>query len=106
MSRATSAIVLWLFVINLGVTFGAGIYEHRIVVSRWIKSPGNAVASWNADAARQDDTGRRFWALVSTVPLTLLTLVSLYAAWRADGTLRVWWLVAARWVLHRSVTRG
>lgn len=32
MSRAASAIVLWLFVINLGVTFGAGIYEHRIVV--------------------------------------------------------------------------
>lgn len=30
MSRAASAIVLWLFVINLGVTFGAGIYEHRM----------------------------------------------------------------------------
>jgi hypothetical protein len=95
MSRSISAIVLWLFVINLGVTFGAGVYEHRIVVSRWIKAPGNAVASWNADAARQDDTGRRFWALVSTVPLTLLTLISLYAAWHADGPLRVWWLAAA-----------
>jgi hypothetical protein len=32
MSRSISAIVLWLFVINLGVTFGAGVYEHRIVV--------------------------------------------------------------------------
>ena len=95
MSRATSAIVLWLFVINLGVTFGAGIYEHRIVVSRWIKPSENAAVTWDADAARQDDTGRRFWALVSTVPLTLLTLVSLYAAWRADGILRVWWLAAA-----------
>jgi len=95
MSRATSAILLWLFVINLGVTFGAGIYEHRIVVSRWLKTPGNATASWNADAARQDDTGRRFWAFVSTMPLTLLTLISLYAAWRADGPVRFWWLSAA-----------
>jgi hypothetical protein len=95
MSRITAAIVLWLFVINLGVTFGAGIYEHRIVVSRWVTLPGNTAGSWNADAALQDDTGRRFWALVSTVPLTLLTLLSLYAAWRADGTLRLWWLAAA-----------
>ena len=72
-------IMLWLFVINLGVTFGAGIYEHRIVVPRWLKSTGNAAATWNADAARQDDTGRKFWAFVSTMPLTLLTLISLYA---------------------------
>ncbi len=27
-------ILLWLFVINLGIAFGAGLYEHRIVVSR------------------------------------------------------------------------
>ena len=54
MSRAASAIMLWLFVINLGVTFGAGIYEHRIVVPRWLQSRGNAAVSWNADAARQD----------------------------------------------------
>ena len=95
MSRAASAIMLWLFVINLGVTFGAGIYEHRIVVPRWLKSTGNAPATWNADAARQDDTGRKFWAFVSTMPLTLLTLISLYAAWRADGPVRIWWLTAA-----------
>ena len=89
MSSAASAIMLWLFVINLGVTFGAGIYEHRIVVPRWLKSTGNAAATWNADAARQDDTGRKFWAFVSTMPLTLLTLISLYAAWRADGPVRI-----------------
>ena len=95
MSRTGSAVVLWLFVINLGVTFGAGIYEHRIVVSRWLKSPGNAAVTWNADAAREDDTGRRFWAFVSTMPLTLLTLISLYGAWRADEPVRFWWLTAA-----------
>ena len=65
MSAAVSGIVLWLFVINLGVAFGAGVYEHRIVVPRWIDSAPQAGAGWNAEAARQDDTGRRFWAFVS-----------------------------------------
>jgi hypothetical protein len=30
------AAVLWLFVINLGVAFGAGLYERRIVAPRWL----------------------------------------------------------------------
>jgi hypothetical protein len=95
MSESTSTIVLWLFVINLGIAFGAGVYEHRIVVSRWITGSPEAGAHWNAEAARQDDTGRKFWAFVSTMPLTLLTLVNLFAAWGSAGPLRVWWLAAA-----------
>jgi hypothetical protein len=95
MSESTSTIVLWLFVINLGIAFGAGVYEHRIVVSRWIAASPETGAHWNAGAARQDDTGRKFWAFVSTLPLTLLTLVNLFAAWGAAGPLRAWWLAAA-----------
>jgi hypothetical protein len=34
------------------------------------------------------DTGLRFWAYVTTGPLTLLTLVNLFAAWRASGPTR------------------
>jgi hypothetical protein len=90
-----STIALWLFVINLGIAFGAGVYEHRIVLSRWITSSSDAGAHWNADAARQDDTGLRFWAFVSTMPLTLLTLANLFFAWRATGAVRGWWLAAA-----------
>jgi hypothetical protein len=86
--------VLWLFVINLGIAFGAGLYEHRIVVSKWVSS-GESGAHWNPEAARLDDTGRRFWAFVSTLPLTLLTLANLFAAWRASGAIRGWWLAAA-----------
>src|SRR2546426_11420447 len=33
-------------------------------------------------------------ALVTTLPLTLLTLVSVFAAWRALGAVRGWWLAA------------
>jgi len=98
MSGTMSTTVLWLFIINLGIAFGAGLYEHRIVVSRWVTSSesGN---HWNAEAARQDDVGRRFWAFVSTLPLTLLTLANLFAAWRSSGAVRGWWLSAALAVL-------
>jgi hypothetical protein len=94
LSETTSKMVLWLFVMNLGIAFGAGLYEHRIVVSRWVSS-GESGSHWNADAARQDDVGRRFWAFASTVPLTLLTLANLFAAWRSSGAVRGWWLAAA-----------
>lgn len=90
-----SALMLWLFVILLGIAFGAGIYEHRIVVPRWIETTGDSGGHWHADAARSDDTGRRFWAFVTTVPLTLLTLVNLWLAWQSPAPLRTWWLLAA-----------
>ena len=87
--------LLWLFVIFLGITFGAGIYEERITVPRWLSSSEGSGRHWNADAARRDDTGRRFWAFVTTMPLSLLTLASLIIAWRAPGPLRGWWLASA-----------
>lgn len=95
MSNSLATGLLWLFVIFLGIAFGAGIYEERIVVSRWLSSSEDSGRHWNAVAARQDDTGRRFWAFVTTVPLTLLTLANLTVAWGAPSPVRGWWLTAA-----------
>ena len=80
-----AALVLWLFVINLGIAFGAGLYEHRITSPNWIASSPGAGMRWDAAAARRDDTGRRFWAFVTTIPLTLLTLANLFYAWNAPA---------------------
>jgi hypothetical protein len=93
--RPIATTLLWLLVINLGVAFGAGLYEGRIVVPHWITSSPDGVIHWNAEAARQENTGIRFWAFVTTGPLTLITLANLIVAWKASGTLRTWWLVAA-----------
>ncbi|RKI17065.1 DUF1772 domain-containing protein [Corallococcus sp. AB030] len=93
---SAAEILLWLFVLNLGVAFGAGLYEHRISLPRWLDVTGG---HWSSEAARQDDVGRRFWGVVTTGPLTLLTLASLYFATRATGPLRSWWLAAALVVL-------
>jgi len=94
-SRRVSQILLWLFVINLGIAFGAGLYEGRIVFRNWLVSSPDSALHWNAEAARQDNTGLQFWVFVTTVPLTVLTLANLIAAWRAVEGLRRWWLAAA-----------
>lgn len=94
MRETVGRALLWLFVIDLGIALGAGLYEARIVVPEWLVAVDSA-RHWNAESVRAHDTGRRFWAFVTTVPLTLLTLANLVAAWRAPGTLRRWWLAAA-----------
>jgi hypothetical protein len=90
--------LLWLLVVNLGIAFGAGLYEHRIGASRWLTVSASEV-HWNAETAQGDDSGRRFWAFVTTMPLTLLTVASLYAAWHSAGPARSWWLAAGVFAL-------
>ena len=85
MRKYVPKVLLWLFVINLGIVFGAGIYEQRVVIPRWENSPPQA---W-------PNTGVLFWVYVTTVPLTLLTLANLVAAWLEQGPRRYWWLGAA-----------
>ncbi len=87
--------LLWLFVINLGIAFGAGLYETRIVVPQWLSFSRESGYRWNAGAAREANVGLRFWVYVTTVPLTLLTLASLAAAFWTPDPVRSWWLGAA-----------
>ena len=62
--------LLWLFVVNLGIALGAGVYEQRVVIPQWENTPPQ---TW-------PNTGLLFWVYVTTVPLTLLTLANLVAA--------------------------
>jgi hypothetical protein len=94
MPSTIATTLLWLFIVNLGIAFGAGLYEHRIAAPDWL-STGGSGPRWNAAAARQDNSGLRFWAWVTTGPLTLLTLASLFVAWSTAGPERNWWLAAA-----------
>jgi len=94
-SPVTARILLWLFVINLGIAFGAGLYESQVVVPQWFTIAPTSEYRWNAAAARGANTGLRFWVYVTTVPLTLLSVANLYAGWRAVGAMRRWWVAAA-----------
>lgn len=84
MAARMANFLLWLYVINLGVAFGAGIYEARVVIPQWMNMPPR---SW-------PNTGLMFWVYVTTLPLTLLTLINAFVAWRDRGPRRLWWLAA------------
>ena len=86
--------LLWLFVVNLGVVFGAGVYEARITVPRWIGPSNTSPPRWHPDEAKQDDVGRRFWVFATTIPLTILTVANLWLASRSVGGIQLWWMVA------------
>jgi hypothetical protein len=87
-------ISLWLFVLNLGLATGAGLYETRIVLPQWFSRTSDGYLV-NSEAMRATDVGRRFWGMVTTLPLTLLTLANLAAAWQAPEPAHRWWLAAA-----------
>lgn len=95
MSISLAQIVLWLFVINLGISFGAGLYESRIAVPQWLTHTPGTGYRWNSAAAAEANVGLRFWVYVTTGPLTLLTLASLVLALRSAEPVRTWWLAAA-----------
>ena len=94
-----SKILLWLFVINLGVALGAGIYESRVEFPQWLVALPDGALQWDAAAAEAANTGLRFWVYVTTVPLTILTIANLIAAWFSRVTMRKWWLAAAVFAL-------
>ncbi len=77
MTGTVSRVLLWLFVINLGIALGAGLYEARIVVPEWIDAPG-AVPEWNPEAAARAVQ----WASLNHVR-HLLVLVALLCAMKA-----------------------
>ena len=73
-----SRTLIWLLVLLLGTSFGAGLYESLVVVPMWRESPPE---TWV-------NTGTAFWAFVTGGPLTLVLLVSLFVAWRLRGAAR------------------
>jgi hypothetical protein len=95
LSKTIPDILLWLFVINHGIAFGATLYEQRVVLPQWFSRPAGSAIRVNTAAMRSMDTGRRFWAFVTTGPLTLLTLANLLAASQSQGAKHDWWLGAA-----------
>jgi hypothetical protein len=102
-----SALLLSLFIVNLGIALGAGLYESRIVVPQWLIRSADGRTHWNAAAAVAANVGLRFWVYVTTGPLTLLTFANLFAALQAVGPARNWWLTAViAAALDRASTFG
>jgi hypothetical protein len=97
-------LLLLLFIINLGTAFGAGLYETKIILPRWFQQSATSGYSINVDAMQQTDVGRSFWAVVTTGPLTLLTLANLVVAWQSASPRHDWWLAAALVILAERLS--
>ncbi|MGC1320788.1 MAG: hypothetical protein WA849_01275 [Candidatus Udaeobacter sp.] len=65
MNKYLPEIPLWLFVINLGIAYGAGLYEKRIILPQWFSKSAESGLRVNSEAMRQTNTGLRFWAYVT-----------------------------------------
>lgn len=99
--------LLWLYLLDLALVLGAGVYEARIQVPTWFGPSAAGEPQWNRDAARRADVGLRFWVYVSTVPLTLLTLGSAIALWWTPEPIRLVWAGSvAVIVVERVATFG
>jgi len=92
-------ILLWLFIMNLGIAFGAGLYETKIILPQWFNKSEDGVYSVNLKAMNETDTGRKFWGFVTTMPLTLLTIANLIVALRSGEPRHDWWLASSLIVL-------
>lgn len=90
-------VLVWLMTIFLGISVGAGLYEARIMVPLWKATQPEV---WI-------NTGTQFWAFVTSGPLTLILLVSLFFSWRSARPVRNWWIAALGiTVLERAATFG
>ena len=68
--------------------------RHRLR-RRDLRAKGRHPPLGERSAQAWPNTGLEFWVYVTTVPLTLLTLANLVAAWLEQGPRRYWWLGAA-----------
>lgn len=90
-------IILWLFIISLGIEIGAGLYEIFVIVPLWAGSPpDSAIAFYQHNVANPHlaiNAGGRFWMFASPL-LTLLSIAVLLSGRRTNSEHRRWRLAA------------
>ena len=101
-----SEILLWAFVVMVGILTGGGLFERAVLVHVWSSDPPDSVRSWNANPKYALDPPRRFFMYV-TLPVMVLTPWNAFNAWRSDGPERFWLLLSTGLVvLVIAVTVG
>lgn len=88
-----SEIMLWAYVVALGVLTGGALFEFRVLVHVWSSAPPASVRAWNPDPSAALDPPKRFFVLV-TPSLMLLTPANAWSAWGALGPARPWLLAS------------
>jgi hypothetical protein len=90
-------LVLWLFIVSLGIEIGAGLYEIFVIVPLWAGSaPDSTIAFYQHNAANPHlaiNAGGRFWIFASPL-LSLLSIATLLSGRRTNSEHRRWRMAA------------
>lgn len=85
-------IILWLFIISLGIEIGAGLYEIFVLVPLWADSADSVIAFYRQNIASQNlriNAGGRFWMFASPL-LTLLSVAVMLSGRKTNLEQRRW----------------
>ena len=96
-------IVLWAYVVMVGILTGGALFERAVLVHVWSSDPPDSVRSWNANPKYALDPPRRFFMYV-TLPVMILAPWNGIVAWRSTGPERFWLLVSAGLVVFVIAT--
>ncbi|GAA4397815.1 hypothetical protein GCM10023187_07680 [Nibrella viscosa] len=95
-------VILWLFVINMGIELGGGLYEIQVITPIVTYNPPESVIQFfNMQKTHPEQAiqaGRRFWKFTSQ-PLGLLAVSVLILGVRARGNQRKWLLSSSLLVI-------
>lgn len=90
---SVAQIMLWIFVIMMGIEIGAGLFEAIVIVPIWASAPPDSVlAYYQHNAANSQfalDSGRKFW-MFSTPLVGLLAILTLLTGLKAPSEHRKW----------------
>ncbi len=93
-----SRILLWLFVIALGIEIGAGLYETLVVLPLWTLAPPESVIAYYqhnaADPQFALNAGGRFW-MFDTPLVGVLAIATLLSGIKTTSEHRKWRLIGA-----------
>jgi len=88
-----SKLVIWLFVVILGLEIGAGLYETVVVVPVWATgAPESVVGYYNLNAANPQfalNAGPKFWMFL-TPTVALLSIVAFATSFKTSRQHRKW----------------
>lgn len=85
-------IILWLFIVSLGIEIGAGLYEIFVIVPLWANSADSVIAFYRHNIATPNlviNAGGRFWLFASPL-LTFLSVVVMLSGRRTNAEHRHW----------------
>ncbi len=94
----TSKIILWLFVVLLGIEVGAGLYETVVLIPMWLGgAPDSAIKYYELYAANPQfalRAGEKFWIFFTPL-VGLLAIATFLTSFKTSPKHRKWRLIGS-----------